>query len=140
MSDREVILNLWYVRDEEGLIYSLRVRAYVAEGSEEDKLTFLQERARLDYLIADPFPIPEPFHLEVRSGDEVQVLPVAHVMMLQDMSSPVALFEEAIKDLESRMPGQSGIGVPEDPLVCTTALTQNGEGVIEPRIDGQFRY
>ena len=26
-SDQEVILNLWYVRDEEGIIYSLRARA-----------------------------------------------------------------------------------------------------------------
>ena len=30
MNFREVILNLWYVRDEEGMIYSLRVKAYTA--------------------------------------------------------------------------------------------------------------
>lgn len=63
MNDREVVLNLWYVRDEEGVIYSLRVKAYVIEGTDEEKLTFLQERAKLDYLIAEPFEIP------VQKGD-----------------------------------------------------------------------
>ncbi len=38
MGTREVILNLWYVRDEEGIIYSLRAKAYVADGSDEEKI------------------------------------------------------------------------------------------------------
>jgi len=32
MGIHEVILNLCYVQDEEGIIYSLRAKAYVAEG------------------------------------------------------------------------------------------------------------
>jgi len=38
LENREVIVNLWYVRDEEGVIYSLRVKAYVGAGSDAEKL------------------------------------------------------------------------------------------------------
>ena len=38
MGIHEVIMNLWYVRDGEGIIYSLRAKAYVAVGSDEEKL------------------------------------------------------------------------------------------------------
>ena len=140
MNDREVILNLWYVRDQEGIIYSLRAKAYVAEGSEEEKLAFLQERARLDYLIADSFEIPKQFHLQVQTEGKPEIMPVAHVGVLPEMGGSIALFEEAIKCLESRMQAQSDIEIPEDPLVCTTPLMQNERGVIVPVIEGHFRY
>ncbi len=140
MGNREVILNLWYVRDEEGIIYSLRAKAYVGEGSEQEKLEFLQQRARLDYLVAEPFEIPKRFHVTIGVGRESKVMPVAHVSMLQTLDSPIALFEDAIKSLDSRMPAQSQLGIPQDPLVCTTPLMQNEHGVIEPRISGQIRY
>src|SRR5262245_49104978 len=82
MDTREIVLNLWYVRDEERIIYSLRVRTYVCEGSDEEKLAFLQQRASLDYLVADPFEIPERFHIFVLSGTTETRMPVAHVSML----------------------------------------------------------
>jgi len=59
LSTREVILNLWFVQDDEGFIYSLRVKPYVMEGEDSEKLNFLQQRAKLDYLIAESFPGPE---------------------------------------------------------------------------------
>lgn len=138
--DREVILNLWYVRDEEGIIYSLRARAYLAEGSDDEKLRFLQERSTLDYLIAEQFEIPSKFHATIGMGREAKKMPVGHIAMLSTLDSPVALFEDAIRTLENRFPSQSDLSVPEDPLVCTTPLMQNSKGLIEPRIDGQFRY
>ena len=36
MNQPEICLNLWYVRDEEGFIYSLRAQAYFLEGSDDD--------------------------------------------------------------------------------------------------------
>ena len=140
MDSREVVLNLWYVRDEEGIIYSLRAKAYVAEGSDEDKLAFLQERARLDYLIAEPFEIPERFHLTIGLGHNAKKMPVAHVTMLETLDSPIALFEDAIKIIENRFPAQSDLSIPQDPLVCTTPLIQNKLGIMEPHFSGQQRY
>ena len=45
MNDFEIILNLWYVYGVDGLIYSLRARAYVHKGNEEQKLKLLQSFA-----------------------------------------------------------------------------------------------
>jgi hypothetical protein len=140
MKDREVILNLRYVCGEKGTSYSLRVKAYVAEGAEEEKLAFLQDRARLDYLISEPFEIPERFHVNIGLGREARKMPVGHIAMLKTLGSPIAIFEDAIKTIEDRFPAQSGVSISQDPLVCTTALMQNAEGVIEPRINGQIRF
>lgn len=38
MDNREIILNIWYVTDEEGIIYSLRAKAYISEGTDEEKI------------------------------------------------------------------------------------------------------
>ncbi len=46
----EIILNLWYVRDDEGIIYSLRARPYVIYGSDENKTSFLKSFADQDHL------------------------------------------------------------------------------------------
>jgi hypothetical protein len=140
LENREVIVNLWYVRDEEGVIYSLRVKAYVGAGSDAEKLEFLQQRASLDYLVADPFEIPRRFHIQIGIGHDSKVMPVAHISMLQTLDSPIAIFEDALKVIESRFPAQSQLGIPQDPLVCTTPLMQNKQGVIESRVSGQIRY
>ncbi len=63
MSDPEIILNLWYVVDDLGYIYSLRARAYLGSGSDDEKLAMLQKYAKTDYLIAKAFPIPKQFHI-----------------------------------------------------------------------------
>ena len=140
MPDPEVAVNLWYVVDEEGVIYSLRAKAYALDGSDEDKLGFLRERALWDYLVAKPFEIPARFHLEILEGRSKQKMPVAHVSMLTTLDSPIALFEDALKDIEMAMPAQSNISIPESPLTCTTALMQDQDGVIRPRITGVRQY
>ena len=69
-------MSLWYLRDEDGIIYSLRAKAYVGEGSDEEKLEFLQQRARLDYLVAEPFEIPKRFHVKIGVDHESKAMPV----------------------------------------------------------------
>ena len=133
-------MNLWYVIDEEGLIYSLRVKTYIGTGSNEEKLKFLQQRASLDYLIAEPFEIPQRFHVRIGTYPRSTIMPVAHLASLEVSSSPIALFEDALKIIEGRFPSQSQIDIPQDPLVCTTPLMQDEYGVIEPRFSTQTRY
>ena len=79
----EIIINLWYVHDEEGIIYSLRARAYVGKGTDEEKLALLRECAEIDYLIAQPYPIPETLYLEIIEGARRQKMPVASVEVLR---------------------------------------------------------
>ena len=142
LDNREVIVNLWYVMDEEGVIYSLRIKAYIGVGSDVEKLEFLQQRASLDYLVAEPFKIPQKFHVQIRNFEtrDSTTMPVGHVSMLQTLDSPIALFEDALKVIENRFPAQSELEIPQHPLVCTTPLMQNKQGIIEPRISGQIRY
>jgi hypothetical protein len=127
MNQPEITLNLWYVRDEEGFIYSLRARAYIGRGSEEENLTALLESALYDYLIARVFSIPEQFHIE---GN-----PVFHVGALDYLDSPVALFEEAIKILQAELPSQTSLNIPASPLVCVTPLFGDDNGNIYPKIN-----
>src|SRR5688572_18989809 len=98
LASYEVAVNLWYVTDEQGVVYSLRAKAYVVVGSDEEKLRFLQERALLDYLVARPFEIPARFHLRVTQGRSERKMPVAHVSMLTTMDSPIVLFEDALTE------------------------------------------
>ncbi len=140
MSSREVIVNLWYVIDDQGLIYSLRAKAYVVTGSDEEKLKFLQQRASLDYLIAEPFEIPKRFHIRIGTGPGSEIMPIAHSTSLEVMDSPIALFEDALKIIEGRFPSQSQIDIPHEPLVCTTPLMQNRHKVIEPNFSKQTRF
>lgn len=140
LDNREVIVNLWYVIDVEGLIYSLRVKTYIGTGTNEEKLKFLQQRASLDYLIAEPFEIPQRYHVRIGTGPRSPIMPVAHIASLEVSDSPIALFEDALKVIEGRFPFQSQIDIPQEPLVCTTPLIQNEHGVIEPRFSKQTRY
>ena len=50
MNTTEIMFNLWYVHGGDGVIYSLRVRAYVTTGTEEENLAFLRKLAPTDYL------------------------------------------------------------------------------------------
>ena len=143
MDSKEVVVNLWYVMDEEGVIYSLRAKAYVAMGSEVAKLEFLTQRALLDYLVADPFEIPQRFYIGIsnlETPNRSTTLPVAHVSMLKTLDSPIALFEDALKVIEDGFPAQSQLAIPEHPLVCTTPLMQNKQGVIEPQFSSQMQF
>lgn len=89
MERPEIILNLWYVVDDIGVIYSLRVRAYIGTGTEADKLKLLQKFATTDYLIAKAFPIPKSFHMNRMA--------VFNRSALDLLPNKASLFEEAIQ-------------------------------------------
>ncbi len=143
MNEPEIILNLWYVFDDTGMIYSLRARAYVQSGSDEEKLAFLQRLAGIDYLIARPFPIPERYHTTITEGKVRKKMPVMLVQALETHGGPVTaadLFDEAFKEIEKDLPAQTALSIPEDPLICLTGLRADKAGNIRPQIDGQVRF
>jgi hypothetical protein len=105
--DREIILNLWYVYDDLGMIYSLRGRCYVGSGSDEQKSSFLLRSAATDYLIAQPFPVPERLHTTFPSGDGTQKLPVGDLEAIELIGGPGALFEEVFVELAAPLAQRS---------------------------------
>ena len=129
MENPEIILNLWYVSDEEGVIYSLRARAYLGTGSDAEKLAFLQQFAKTDYLIARSFPIPEDFRIEG--------LPISHKSMLELPGSSIALFAQAIQTLEDELPEQTPYEIPDQALICITPLLKDHAGNLQPFFSGQ---
>ncbi len=126
MNQPEICLNLWYVRDEEGFIYSLRARAYLLEGSDKDKLNELQRLSTTDYLIARAFPIP------ARLG--INGKPIFHESAFITFDK-IGLFEDAINTLQSELPAQTPFDIPAQPLVCFTPLLGDDDGNIRVKID-----
>jgi hypothetical protein len=139
-TNTEIMFNLWYVYDDMGLIYSLRARAYVGEGSDEEKLGLLQRFAQTDYLIARPFEVPEAFCSRILKGNSSVHARVVPTAVLRDSDHPTALFEEAIQALEADFPAQTKLAVPRDPLVCITPLFGADDGSIEPRFAGSTSF
>ena len=129
MENREIILNLWHVGDNDGLIYSLRAKPYVFAGTDEEKLSFLQERASLDFLVARPFEIPPDYHTTI----EGQKMPVFPAKLLQNYGGPIPLtdlFESIFREIEDQFPAQTQLTIPEDPLVCLTPLIGDENGIL----------
>jgi hypothetical protein len=140
MDGPEIILNLWYVFDERGEVYSLRARAYVQSGSDEEKLAFLQRFAETDYLIARPFPVPERCHTTVVAGGITKKMPFLLVQALATQGGPVLaadLFEEAMRQIQEDLPATTKLSIPEDPLICLTGLFADDDGNLQPRSDGR---
>jgi len=133
MKTPEIMFNLWYLHGGDGFIYSLRVRAYVGTGTDEENLAILQKFAATDYLIARPFTIPERFHVvEQIIGGSSKRLAVASTLAFQMENNFITLFEDAIVEMEKAFPAQSKIKVSDCPLVCITPLAGDEAGNIKP--------
>jgi hypothetical protein len=135
MSNQEIILNLWYVIDDERMIYSLRARCYVHSGTDEEKLAYLQSVAETDYLIAQTFPIPERFHTTVSNGNLSDKLPVATYSGIRKSVPFAALFEDAIQEMEKQVPKQTRLLIGKQPIVCMTPLLGDEDGNMRPLTD-----
>jgi hypothetical protein len=140
MLDKEIILNLWYLYDELGAIYSLRARAYVGTGSDDEKLDLLRTFAPYDYLIAQPFPVPERFHTTIDEGGTRQRLPVAMCQLLPHYGSECDLFEDAFQAIEAQLPVQTDLVIPEQPLVCITPIRCTDDGSMQPQTSRSRRF
>ena len=132
MADNEIILNLWYVHDNNGFIYSLRARCYVGSGADDEKLTLLRRFAQTDYLIAQPFPIPERFHTTIVEGNTQNKVAVVHLESLEPLGGAQVLFEEAFAALERQLPAQTNLPIGQQPLICITPLLADDNGEIRP--------
>jgi len=139
LADNEIILNLWYVHDDNGFVYSLRARCYVGSGTDEEKLTLLRRFAQTDYLIAQPFPIPERFHTTIVEGNAQKRMAVIHLDSLQSVGGPQVLFDDAFVALERQLPAQTNLSIGQQPLICITPLLADDNGEITPSFKGRTR-
>ena len=132
--DAEIIANLWYVIDDKGFIYSLRIQLYVGEGTDEEKLAFLKTRAYRDYLVARPFPVPNRFRtkiIEVPDGQETEYAVIHHDDAVR-LGGIDQLFFEGLDILQKDLPAQTQLRIPESPMIKVTALIGDDNGQIVP--------
>jgi hypothetical protein len=140
MSSQEIILNLWYVTDDLGLIYSLRARCYVHSGTDEEKLAFLRSFAPTDFLIAQPFPILERFHTTLVSGERELKVPMASYVALKALDGLGSLFEEVFQAMENQLPAQTKLRIGKQPIVCMTPLLGDEDGNMRPLTENTERF
>ena len=131
--DAEIVANLWYVIDDQGFIFSLRAMSYVATGTEQEKLSFLASRAYLDYLVARTFSIPTRYGTTfVDNGDERTKYAVIHHDSTAAIGGVDQLFFDALDTIQSDLPAQTELQIPESPLIKVTALHGSRDGAVMP--------
>jgi hypothetical protein len=140
VENAELILNLWYVYDDTGHVYSLRARCYVGSGDDEEKLALLRRFAQIDYLIAQPFPVPERFHTTIIEGDTQKKVPVVHLTSVEPFGGPQVLFEDAFIELERQLPAQTNLSIGQQPLLCITPLLADEHGNIKPSFKSRAKF
>jgi predicted RNA-binding protein with RPS1 domain len=125
----EIILNLWYVTSRI-VISSLRAKAYVASGTDEEKLHFLRTRANHDYRNARVFPVPEHLKADVTIDGITAGKACTHAT-LDFMGGVPALFREII----ASTPKAGFRFDPTQALVCITGLIEEDDGRLSVHID-----
>ncbi len=129
MDNPEIILNLWFVYDKMGIIYSLRARAYLGQGSDAQKMKLLESFALTDYLVARSFPVPARFHYHN--------MPVCLKPVYDALENRMEMYEDAIATLQAELPSQTPYDIPDRPLVCITPLLADDDGTITPHFTGE---
>ncbi len=132
MDNPEIVVNLWYLFDDLGIIYSLRGRAYIVSGTDEEKLAFLRQFSETDYLIAQSFPVPERLRATFVGEDRRSKLAVANHRMVDELGGAEVLFEEVLVELEKQLPAQTELSIRQAPLICITPLLANEHGTLSP--------
>lgn len=131
----EIILNLWYVYDEHGMIYKLLARAYVHTGTDDEKLAFLRGLAPTDYMLAQWFPLPDRFHTTIHEGSETRKMAVASIDALELSVGIQNIFEDAYQQIEKDLPEWTKLRIGKGPLVCITPLFVDENNELHPKTD-----
>ena len=124
----EVIFNLWYVFDQNGIIYFLLGRSYPGLSDDAESLALLRRHAAIDHKIAQYFPLPARFHATVVEAGTQREVPVIHTSNLGVIGGPEVLFQEVILKLQAQVHAMSELSITEAPVVCITPLLLNVDG------------
>lgn len=117
MKNPEIVLNLWYLIDTTGTIFLLKAKSYVAEGTDEQKLKFLNSRALLDYMVAKDYRLRSGFKL-ILGNEEYN----ATNKLTLEMEGEISLFGHVIDEIEKELSKLCPLTISQSPLVCITPL------------------
>ena len=72
LNEPEVVLNLWAYADEDGMIIRLAGKAYVMQGSDQEKLALLRQLSPTDFLSVAWAKVPSNFKVIHANGEEME--------------------------------------------------------------------
>ena len=130
--DGEVILNLWYELDGH-IISGLRCKRYIATGSDDQKLKFLQQRANTDFTNASTHPVPENMKADVKIVGELGSTDAGKectLDMLEFLGGYMGLFRDVIRATDPK----GFVFDTSNALMCVTGLVRDN-GVLRVQID-----
>jgi len=134
MTTTETIINLWYyVGEDRQLIFTLAGRAYIAKGTDEEKIALLQHLAGTDYPLAIRRLVPDRY---VSNYAGKMMTAVAHITERDNPATPLfeevyqAIEEDLIKIAEAHNFPVDDFKIPDNPLFIMTALYKDDYGEI----------
>lgn len=116
---KEKVFNL-FLFIENDIIVGLGARCHQADGSDREKLAFLQRQVKHDVKAAERFPVPKRYQLVFPDGRTGTGIQYQSYQQLAQMQRHLDLFEEIF----------THHGASENPLMCITPIVGD-----EPRID-----
>lgn len=130
----EIILNLWYYVDEDQqFILALAGRAYMANGTDEEKTALLKQLSVTDYPLALKLPTPDRYVTFFADKMRPGIAPVSELdnpatQLFEDLYQ--AIEADLVKMAEDRNWPLDDYKIPDNPLFVMTALYQEDEGVL----------
>ena len=103
----ETILNIFLIIDND-VVTAFKAKSYQMEGSDEDKIKFLKERAKED--------LSTSFHFNSPQNKSGEFMSYKKFSKIESQGLQYKLFEEIFEKFR----------VPEKPLICVTPVV-NGE-------------
>lgn len=138
----EICVNLWAYADEGGYVARIAARAYVLDGSDEEKFALLRQLASTDFLQAEWVGVSKRFTVVGSDGERLEG--VAHASMLNDGATPGVLFGPLFDKIEAQIPEQLKmtpdgyepfkLKLSQDPLTVTTLVIEYEDGRLVPMI------
>jgi hypothetical protein len=117
---KEKVFNL-FLFVENDIIVGLGARCHQADGSDREKLAFLQRQVKHDVKTAERFPMPERYQLVSPDGETGTCLQYRSYQKLAMLQRHLDLFEEIF----------THFGASDSPLMCITPIVDN-----KPKIEG----
>jgi hypothetical protein len=143
LQNPEAVLNLWAYEDEAGYIFRLAGKAYVMDGNDAEKLSFLRQLSSTDFLSCAWHKVPPNISVML-SSDNQQIEALAERSILSDKNGPSTLFGPLMEQLAKEMPIQLRsvdgefkpfrIDLLQDLLMVMTVVLEYEDGRLVPMI------
>jgi len=130
----ETIINLWYFVDEDRqFIVVLAGRAYIANGTDEEKTALLKQLSGTDYPLAIRRLVPDRYVSDYAGKMRPGVAPVSELdnpatQLFEEVYQAIA--EDLAKMAEAQNLPVDDFKIPDNPLFVMTALYQDDYGTI----------